>query len=54
MMELGPERILFSVDYPYASNEEGVTWLKGAPISPTDKAKIFHANADALLKLTAT
>lgn len=53
MMELGPDRILFSVDYPYGSNEEGVTWLKGAPISPADKVKIFHANADALLKLKA-
>jgi 2,3-dihydroxybenzoate decarboxylase len=51
LMELGSERILFSVDYPYNSSEVGVRWLEGAPISPADRAKIFSGNAAALLKL---
>jgi predicted TIM-barrel fold metal-dependent hydrolase len=51
LMELGAERIMFSVDYPYNSNTAGVQWLNGAPISPGDREKIFAANAAALLKL---
>ena len=47
----GVERLLFSVDYPFAGNEAGVAFLKSLPISAADKAAIAHANADALLKL---
>ena len=51
MLELGADRIMFSVDWPFASNQAGVTWLKSAPISPDDKVKIFGENARHLLKL---
>jgi predicted TIM-barrel fold metal-dependent hydrolase len=51
MMELGAERILFSVDYPFNSNEAGVEFLNRAPISPADRERIFHGNAEALMKL---
>ena len=42
---------MFSVDYPYASNEEGRSLLDKLPLSPMDLAKVAHGNADRLLKL---
>ena len=46
---LGAERILFSVDYPYSSIEDGMAFLREAPINPHDKELIAHANAERLL-----
>lgn len=49
----GVDRILFSVDYPYSPNQAGRKFLDEMTLSPTDKEKITHGNADALLKLKA-
>lgn len=49
----GIDRLLFSVDYPYASNEDGRAFLDNLPVSATDLAKFAHGNADRLLKLAA-
>ncbi len=49
---IGVDRIIFSVDYPYSSNEQGRAFLDRASISPADKEKISHLNAERLLKLT--
>ncbi len=51
LMTFGADRILFSVDYPYASNREARAFLDQLPVSPADREKIAHRNADALLKL---
>jgi hypothetical protein len=51
LMVLGVERIMFSVDYPYSSNEAGTTFLAAAAISPADKELIAHRNAERLLGL---
>jgi predicted TIM-barrel fold metal-dependent hydrolase len=47
----GIDRIMFSVDYPYAPNAKGRAFLDGLSLSPADMAKLTHGNADALLKL---
>jgi len=44
---------MFAVDYPYNSSAEGVAFVRNAPISEADKEKIFHGNADHLLRLGA-
>jgi 2,3-dihydroxybenzoate decarboxylase len=49
--EMGVERILFSVDWPYVDNRLGAEWLSGCPLSEEDKSKIFAGNAATLLKL---
>ncbi len=49
--EMGVDRIMFSVDWPYVDNRPGTEWLFGCALSDEDKAKIFSGNADALLKL---
>jgi uncharacterized protein len=47
----GADRMMFSVDYPYSRNGQARAFLDSLPVSPTDRAKIAHANADRLLNL---
>jgi len=49
--EMGINRILFAVDWPYINNADGTKWLKAAPVSDRDRALIFEGNARKLLKL---
>jgi len=51
VMEMGADRIIFSVDYPYASNEAGTRWIETIPLSTEDREKILHGNAEKLLGL---
>ena len=48
---IGPDRILFAVDWPYADNTKGVDWLKNFPLEDDVKAGIFSGNAETLLEL---
>jgi len=47
----GIERLLFSVDWPYAPNEEGRRLLDEAPLSPDDLELFAHVNAERVLGL---
>lgn len=47
----GIDRILFSVDYPYSTNEQGRAFLSSVNLPPCDVEKLAHGNADRLLKL---
>jgi len=51
VMEMGADRILFSVDYPFVPNPPGVKWMEHVPLGPEDRAKILHGNAKRLLRL---
>ena len=51
LMSFGVDRIMFSVDYPFASNARARAFLDTLPVSPADRAKIAHGNADRLLRL---
>ncbi len=51
LLELGIDRILFSVDWPYVENLPGMKWMETLPLSAEDKEKMFNANARRLLKL---
>jgi len=48
---MGAERILFATDYPSESLEEAVRCIQDWPISVEDKEKIWHLNAEKLLRL---
>jgi predicted TIM-barrel fold metal-dependent hydrolase len=47
----GADRIMFSVDYPYHDNIQGRFLMDALPVSPIDRIKIAHGNADRILKL---
>ena len=51
MMEMGIDRIMFSVDYPFVDNPPGTKWTETLPISDEDKEKLLNGNARRLLKL---
>lgn len=51
LLALGPEHILFGTDYPFESIETATDFLRSAPISDADRAKIGHLNAERLLHL---
>jgi 2,3-dihydroxybenzoate decarboxylase len=51
LLELGIDRILFSVDWPYVDNLPGMKWMETVPLSAEDKEKMFNGNARRLLQL---
>jgi 2,3-dihydroxybenzoate decarboxylase len=51
LAELGADRVLFAVDYPYIDNRSGAAWLREAPIAEETRVKIAGANTQRLLRL---
>ena len=51
MEVMGADRIMFAVDSPFASSEQGTQWLDRAPISDADKRKIYQENAQRVFSL---
>ena len=49
--ELGIDKVIFSVDYPYVKNEPGRKWLDALPITEQQRAQIASGNVKKLLKL---
>lgn len=54
ILEVGADRILFSIDYPFQDIGRGAAWLDNAGISENDRSKIAGINARKLLKLPQT
>ena len=50
--EMGSDRILFSVDYPFEETADAVTWFDQSDIPEADRVKIASQNAVELFKLT--
>ncbi|KPI43947.1 2,3-dihydroxybenzoate decarboxylase [Cyphellophora attinorum] len=51
LSEVGSHRILFSVDYPYETFEDGCTWFDNLDLNTADRLKIGRENAKRLLRL---
>jgi uncharacterized protein len=49
LLQVGVDRIMFSADYPYSSMAQARTFLDQLPVSPADKERIAHGNAERLL-----
>ncbi len=48
ILEIGADRVLYSVDYPYEDAVEAKEWFDHASISESDRLKIARANAQKL------
>ena len=51
MLEMGIDRILFSIDWPFVENLPGMKWMETVPLGAEDKEKMFNGNARRLLKM---
>jgi 2,3-dihydroxybenzoate decarboxylase len=51
VMEMGVDRILFAVDWPFVANTPAVRWMEQVPLSMEDKAKILSGNSQKLLRM---
>jgi len=48
---MGPERILYSIDYPYQSLDGAHAFISTLSVSDAEKSSIAHGNAERLLSL---
>jgi len=51
MLEVGPDRILYSVDYPFEDMVLAADWFARVPISEGDRLKIGRTNAQHMFRL---
>jgi predicted TIM-barrel fold metal-dependent hydrolase len=51
ILEVGTDRVLYSVDYPFEDMVEAKDWLHRAAISDSDRMKIAYSNAQKLFRL---
>jgi 2,3-dihydroxybenzoate decarboxylase len=49
--EIGADRVLFSVDYPFEETADAAEWFDSTPISERDRLRIGSENATRLFKL---
>ncbi len=48
---LGPDNVMWAVDYPYQETFEAVKWLDDADLPADVKDKLFHRNAERIFRL---
>src|ERR1700704_6278444 len=51
VMEMGIDRILFAVDWPFVANKPAVQWIDTVPLCDEDKVKLLSGNAQRLFRL---
>jgi len=51
IQEVGADRVLYSVDYPFEDMGIGGAWFDGAAISEADRLKIGRKNAEQLFRI---
>lgn len=48
---IGPDSVMFSIDYPFERTDLASQWISGSAISEQERIKVCHANAERILKL---
>lgn len=51
VQEMGVDRILFAVDWPYVENRPGTAWMETVNLCTEDRHKILHGNARRLFRM---
>lgn len=54
--EMGDDRVLFSVDYPFENAKEAADWIEGSPVlsDQAQRDKVCYQNAERVLKLNGS
>jgi 2,3-dihydroxybenzoate decarboxylase len=50
---IGIDNVMFSIDYPFESTAQAAEFMRTAPLSPADKERVAHGNAERILRLNA-
>jgi 2,3-dihydroxybenzoate decarboxylase len=48
---MGIDNVIFAIDYPFEKSSEAVAFLRNATLSPSQRQKIAHGNAERILRL---
>jgi len=51
VQEMGIDRIMFAVDWPFVQNPLGTKWVETIPLCEEDKVKVLSGNAKRLLRM---
>ena len=51
VQEMGVDRIMFAIDWPFVANPLGTEWIDTVPLCEEDKIKILSGNAQRLLRM---
>jgi 2,3-dihydroxybenzoate decarboxylase len=51
VQEMGVDRILFAIDWPFVPNPPGTRWMESVPLCDEDKSKILSGNAKKLFRM---
>jgi 2,3-dihydroxybenzoate decarboxylase len=51
LAEMGDDRVLFSVDYPFEDAKLASAWIDAAPITDEQREKVCHGNAERALRI---
>jgi predicted TIM-barrel fold metal-dependent hydrolase len=51
VMEMGIDRVMFAVDWPFVANTPAVQWMDTVPLCDEDKVKILSGNAQRLFRM---
>lgn len=50
---IGVDNVMFSIDYPFEPTEDAADFIRTAPLSPADREKVAHGNAERVLRIGA-
>lgn len=50
---LGPDNVMFAIDYPYVDTEDSANFMQTAGLPDADMEKITHGNAERIFHITA-
>jgi 5-carboxyvanillate decarboxylase len=48
---LGPENVLWAIDYPYQPTSPAVAFMDSAPIADEIRQKVYHGNAERIFRI---
>jgi 5-carboxyvanillate decarboxylase len=51
--QIGIDNVMWAIDYPYQPSAPAVAFLESAPLSPADRQRVAHGNAERIFRIPA-